>query len=100
MPPKDLNEYVDWILDQKPNLQNVDAEVKEQLRHDFVGRLEDQINAAIVAEMSEAQIGEFERVLDTQNPEAIQAYCTKAVPNTADIVAEVLLRFKTQYLGA
>ncbi len=100
MVPKDLDEYVGWVLSQKPGLKDVEPDVLDQLKNNFISSLEDQINAAVLASMNEQQVDELEKLLDTSDPAAVKNFTQTAVPQTSEIVAEILLKFKTDYVGA
>lgn len=100
MPPKDLEQYVDWVLGQKPELEQTDPAVKEQLKKDLVSRLEDQINVAILAALPPGEVNTFEQMLARSGKDELQKFCQDRIPNLEEVVAGVLVKFKISYLGA
>ena len=100
MVPQDLEQFVDHVLDQKTGMDQVDPDVRKHLKADFVASLQNQINASIIAELSPEQLEAFEKILDKADEGSMAAFYNQYVPNLADLVAEVLIRFKTDYVGA
>jgi hypothetical protein len=100
MAPKDLDQYVGWVLSQKPELEQVDPEVLKQLRQDLVVRLEDQINAAILAAMPPEQVPFLQQLLERSGQAEVEKFCRRYIPDLSELVAGVLVRFKVSYLGA
>ncbi len=80
------------------DLSDVDDDVKEQMKRDLYDRVEDRINAAMVANLPADKVAGFNEVLDKGNEEAVQAYCASAIPNLAEVVAQELLSFQETYL--
>lgn len=100
MPPKDLDEYIWWLMDQKPELEKTPKEVKVELHKQLSERMEALVNAAIVAALPPSSLEEFEKVLDEQDQEAAIKFCESRIPNMDEVVARALLQFKEDYLGA
>lgn len=100
MVPQDIDQYVDWILQQKPELSEVEPEVRDQLKKDLVTRLEDQINAAILDALPKADLPVFEQLVQTATPAEVSSFCEQRIPKLEGLVAAVLVRFKLAYLGA
>lgn len=100
MAPQTVEEYVEWVLKDDASLASVDPEVKTQLVADYVQALEDEITAALIAAVPEAKLPELEELLDAQPGEAVQQWIEQQVPNSGDVIAGVLVRFRTNYLSA
>lgn len=100
MPPKDLDEYIWWLMDQKPELEKTPKEVKVELHKQLSERMEALVNAAIVAALPTSSLEEFEKVLEKEDQQAVIAFCESKIPNMDEVVARALLQFKEDYLGA
>lgn len=100
MPPKDIDGFVDWVLDQKPAMKDLEPDIRNQIKSDFVDLLGDQINAEILARMPEDKLDEFDTILSSKDGVAAQAFCQEHVPGMSEIVAQVLVDFKLKYVGA
>ncbi len=100
MPPKDLPSYVAWVIEQKPELKDTPDDVKTELQAQLAERIENLINAALLAEMPAAEVERFDRILSHGTSQDIQNYVQQAVPNSEEVVARVLLQFRNEYLGA
>ena len=98
MGPKDLKSYVSWVIDQKPELKDTPADVKAELQKQFEERLENLVNAAILAEVPESELEHFQRLLNHGTEEDIQKFCDQVVPNLDEVVARVLVQFRNEYL--
>lgn len=99
MPPKDIEEYVAWVLNQKPGFDQVDKEVQAEMKKLYVDSLQDQINAAILKAMPADKMAEFDRLLSGDNKEAVQLFCDANIPDLKEIIASVLINFKEVYVG-
>lgn len=80
-------------------MNDVEPEVRDQIKADFTKLLEDKINAEILTQIPEAKLDEFSAILDSGDGAAAQAFCQQQVPNSAEIVAQVLVDFKLKYVG-
>ena len=99
MPPADLPSYVGWVIDQKPELRDTPDDVKRELQQQLEERLEDLINAALLAAMPPNELEFFEKLLTHGTKKQIQDFCESTIPNMEEIVADVLLRFRNDYVG-
>lgn len=100
MAPKTLPEYVHWVMSEDPGLSGVPAQVKAQLAADYIDALEDEITAAILAELQAEKLPLLERMLDNSTRDEIQAWCAKEVPQLDEITSTVLVRFRREYQGS
>ena len=98
-PPKDIPSYVAWVLDQKPELDNTPAEVKAELKQNLTDRLERLINTAIAAQIPKAKLDEFDALLVDGDEAKIQKFIHQQVPNVDELIAEILISFRNDYLG-
>lgn len=94
-----LGDFVSHLLEKK-SLTNVDPTVFAELKKDLEDRLEQRINAALVAALPPEKLEEFDDLLETADTGAIQRYCQEHIPNIDQVVADELIRFEMSYLNA
>lgn len=94
-----LREFIEQLLKEK-EVDYLDAEVYQKLVDNLVNRAEDQIKAAIVAEIPGKKLEEFEELLKEDNAQKLQDFISKNVSNTKEVAANALIRFRTAYLGS
>lgn len=100
MPPRDLPQFVDWVIEQKPELRDTDPAVKRELHDQLLERVEQLINMALLANMPKEELPAFEKLLDEGSQPQIEEFVETRVPNMKEIVAKVLVDFQEQYLGS
>lgn len=93
-----LEAFVDRLLEEK-GLEGLDTDVLAQVRTDLMSRLEDRVNAAILAHMPEDELPAFSKLLDSGDAAEIQKFCAKHVPDLENVVAAELLGFRETYVG-
>lgn len=95
-----LDWYLNELVKQKPDFNDLDSEVIEQIKQDLRPRIESFVNISILKNVPEDKLEEFEKILDTNNPVQIQDFCSKNIPDLNQIVAIALANFRDSYLGA
>ena len=100
MPPRSIDEFVHWVLSEDPTLDKVDAEVKKQLEAEYVSALEDEITAALVDALPTDKLEDAEKLLDHSPMSELQDWIEQQVPDTKEIIAGILLRFRNDYQSA
>ena len=104
-PPADFNVdmgldwYINELIKQKAEFNELETDVVEQIKKDLHPRIESFINLAILKNVPENKLEEFEKVLDTNDQNKIQEFCTKHIPDLNQIVAIALVNFRDSYLG-
>ena len=93
-----LEDFVGKLVEEK-GLGHLDPEVLTQLKKDLLGRLEDRVNAIVLAKMPPEKLEEFEKLVDAGNEEKIQVFCSENIPNLDQSIAAELLAFRQTYLG-
>lgn len=101
------NSNVDEMIDQFINQLVIEAEMNKgleedvfnQLKKDLRERLENRINAAILSQIPENKLEEFEKLLDEDNKNATQAFCSENVPNLTELIASEFLGFRNRYIS-
>jgi hypothetical protein len=99
MEESELKKFVRGVIQDK-NLSGVEQEVLEQLISDLSVRLENQINAALLQQLSDEDMVEFEQLLDSGEVDKIQNYFYNKNINVTEITAQVMSRFRAAYLSA
>lgn len=94
----ELRNFVTGIVQEK-NLSGVEAEVIAQLIDDLTVRLEDQVNSALLQQLSDEDFAEFEKLLDENNIDKINNYFYNKNVNVTEITAGVLSNFRLAYLS-
>ncbi|MDP1707167.1 MAG: DUF5663 domain-containing protein [bacterium] len=95
----DIKSFVGRLISEK-GLEGLDADVLAEVRADLLSRLEDHINATLLAHLPPEKVFEFEQVLDAGDEKQVQEFISATVPNANEIVAGALMAFRQTYLGA
>jgi hypothetical protein len=90
-------QFVDKLIEQK-GLDELDEEVRLQLRKDLLRRLENQINRTIVESLNESQLAQFEHLIDTNKIDKLGEFLYKQGINVNGVVARVMADFHASYL--
>jgi DNA-directed RNA polymerase subunit F len=94
-----LEQFVDRLLQEK-QLSQTDPEILTELKNDLLSRVENHVNAAILAEIPGDKLDEFNALLESGNSEQIVSYCQANVPDFQNVIATTLNNFRNIYLGA
>lgn len=94
-----MNEFVERLIMEK-DFENIDSEVREQIRQDLLERVEERINATILENMPTEKLEEFNALLNSANSDEIQSYCQKNISKLDEIIAESLVQFRDTYLNS
>lgn len=95
---QDLHYFVDQLLTER-QVGDLDPEVLDQMKSDLYSRVEDHINAAVLTNLPENKLAEFNKLLDTASPQEIQEFAHSNIANLDQIVAATLASFRKTYLG-
>lgn len=91
-------QFVDKLIATKGFGDNVDEEIRLQLRQDLLNELSDRLNRAIVESLSPEQVVKLEHILDTNQIDKIQDFLYKEGINVQVLVARVMSEFQASYL--
>lgn len=94
-----IDSFVDRLLLEK-KFEVTDPEVLEKIREDLAERAEDRVNMAVLANMPEEKLAEFNRLLDTATLPEIQEYCQENIPDLDEVIAKELVNFRNIYLNS
>ncbi len=95
---KTIADFVSEMVKEK-NFENLEPDVLEQVKKDLQDRVEDHINAAILSNIPEDKLEEFEKLLDLENDVRLQEFVSQTVPNLDVLVASELLNFRSLYVN-
>ena len=96
---KQLEIFVDKLMEEK-DFGGLDPEVVAQIKSDLLDRVEDRVNAAILANLSPEKLEYFEKLLEQSEAEEIQAFCRRNIYDLDQIIANELADFRGTYLSA
>jgi hypothetical protein len=91
--------YIDEIVKQKPDFNDLDEEVLDQIKKDLKPRVESHINIEILKNIPQNKLEEFEKIVNSNNQEEIQAFCNENIPDLKDVIAMALISFRDSYMG-
>ncbi len=97
---KMISEFITRLLEEKGILEGQDPEVQEQLRQDLYDRVDDRLNAAILREIPERELGSFEKRMQTATDPELQAYLKSVIPDLDQVLAAELAHVRAAYLSA
>lgn len=86
------------ILQKTGLIDKLPPEAKDRLTGDIGDILEKKLMTALVTNMSEEQIKEFEAKVDKNDPN-LEQYLTEAVPNNQEILRQVVEDFTQEVEG-
>lgn len=92
-----LDTFIESLVEEK-GITGVDQDVMNQIKADLRQRVEDMINAEIVARMPEYALDDFEKMLDSGSEADTQAFAQKHIPDLEEVVASTLLKIRDTYL--
>lgn len=95
---KNLDQFVKRLADDK-KLTNLDSEVINQIHIDLKEKLENQLNAVIIANLPPEKLVDFEKKLAEKNDADIQEFISESIPNLDEIFAKELIIFRNTYLN-
>ncbi|MDD5489618.1 MAG: DUF5663 domain-containing protein [Candidatus Moranbacteria bacterium] len=93
-----IENFVSQLVKDK-GLDNLEPEVLQQVKSDLAERVEDRLNAAMVAKMPPEKLEFFEKMLDKSSQEEVRSFCERNIPGLDGIVAAELIEFRKTYLN-
>jgi len=94
-----INLFVGRLVEEK-KFENLDSEVLDQIKSDLTDRVEDRINAVILAHLPPEKLEDFNDLLNSDDAEKIQSFCQANIQNLDDVIAGELLDFRSSYLNS
>lgn len=94
-----LDKFVAELLADK-DLSGMDDEAKGYLAEELKDRLNDQINRALIGELSEEKLEEFNKLLDDgeMSEDKVQQFMANSGVDLNKVVARTALTFRELYL--
>jgi hypothetical protein len=69
------------------------------MKKDLTSRVEDRINAALIANLNPEQMKQFNDILDTDNESQTQEFLKSQISDLETVIAGALINFRATYLG-
>jgi len=96
----DLVMFVDRLIEEKNFPKDLEKEVIDQIKADLLSRVEDRINAVIIANLTPEKLEEFSKMLDKDiSDEEMQKFCSENIPDLQQLIATELIVLKQSYLS-
>ncbi|MDB5189827.1 MAG: hypothetical protein JWN49_153 [Parcubacteria group bacterium] len=92
----ELEQFVDQLIAER-GIDSEDPEVRAQVKADLMERVEDRIQALILANLPEDQLEAFDEKLSNGSDEDVQEYLQATIPDFDGKVANELLLFRATY---
>jgi len=94
---QNIEEYVNRLVEDR-GFNEQDPEIIAQIKTDLLDRVENTINAMIIANLDSEKLPMFNKVLEDGSEEEIQNFVKSNIPKIDEKVAAELLNFKNIYL--
>lgn len=95
---KNLDQFVKRLVDEK-KLTNPDSEIINQICLDLKEKLENRLNAVIIANLPPEKLVDFEKELAEKDDIKIQKFISQNIPTLDEIFAKELIIFRNTYLN-
>lgn len=97
-----MDQFIDQLMTDAHFPEDMDPEVRDQVKQDLTSRATEMINRDIMDSMSDDVFKRFEEIVNQENVDAkaVQDFITENVPDREKIAAKALFDFRTTYLGA
>lgn len=94
-----LDNFVDELLAAQ-GIDQLEPEVRDQLAQDLTDRLNDRLEAAMIAELPENKLPELEALLDQQvENNELQKFFAENIVDLPAVLARELAAFRQSYLS-
>jgi FKBP-type peptidyl-prolyl cis-trans isomerase (trigger factor) len=94
-----LDNFVDELLAAQ-GIDQLEPEVRDQLAQDLTDRLNDRLEAAMIAELPENKLPELEALLDQQvETNELQKFFAENIVDLPAVLARELAAFRQSYLS-
>lgn len=94
-----LDNFVDELLVAQ-GIDQLEPEVRDQLAQDLTDRLNDRLEAAMIAELPENKLPELEALLDQQvETNELQKFFAENIVDLPAVLARELAAFRQSYLS-
>lgn len=94
----DLETFVDQLIQEK-GLDNLDGEVLDQLKGDLLVRVEERVNATIIAALAPDKLEEAQKIIEEGDEKKMRDYFAKNIPHLDETIASELMAFRQTYLA-
>ncbi|MBI2476676.1 hypothetical protein HYV72_00725 [Candidatus Uhrbacteria bacterium] len=96
-----LEGFVERLLMEKGVLGSMEQEVEDELKADLVARVEDRVNAEMLAALPKEQATELEKLLEKSGSsgEDVHLFLREHIPAFDEVLANALMSFRNTYLN-
>ena len=91
--------FINRLVEEK-KFKDLTPEVTDQIKEDLRKRVEDRVNAAILNNLPEDKLAEFEKLVEKGDLEEVQTFCSKNIPELDQVIAAALLEFRKIYINS
>jgi len=96
----DLVMFVDRLIEEKNFPKDLEKEVLDQIKADLLSKVEDRINAVIIANLAPDKLEEFSKMLDKDiSDKEMQKFCSENIQDLPQLIATELIVLKQSYLS-
>ncbi len=92
-------EFISNLITEAGMNTNLEPDVLAELKKDLGERLENRINAAILSQIPEHKLAEFEKLVDEGDKEKTQAFCADVIPGLNELIAAEFVGFRNRYIS-
>jgi len=94
-----VDQFVSQLIVDAGMGKDLEEDALDELKKDLGERLENRVNAVMLAHIPESKLEEFEKLLDAGNPQATQAFCSENIPNLPELLAAEFSGFRKRYIS-
>lgn len=92
-----LEKFLDQLIVEK-GLSDKDPEVSAQIKADLWKLLDRKIDAVILSSLPADSLEDFEKLIDSEDTEAVKKFVITNIPNLDEVIALGLLEFRQAYV--
>ena len=94
-----LSDFAEILIKEK-SFTHLTPGIHDQIKEDILTRVNDYLIVKLIAKMNDAQVAEFNKLLETKpTDEQIQEYVASVIPDATTVVGDLLFSFRKSYLG-
>lgn len=95
-----LETFVDRLIEEKKFPEDLEKDILDEIKADLLSKVEDRINAVIIANLAPEKLEEFSKMLDNNIADVeMQKFCAENIPDLPQLIATELIVLKQSYLS-
>lgn len=95
----ELLNFVQEIINSKPEFSELDPETKEELTKDLLESAENRVKSIILTNTQEDKLEELEILMNENNEEKLQEFYKQNIPNLSALIASELIALRSMYIA-